>query len=395
MADTILLVDDDPNILSALRRVLRHRFTLHCASNGAEALDLLRRFGPFAAVVSDMRMPGMNGIELLREIRRQSPETVRLVLSGQSDFADVVAAINEGAVFRFLTKPVSADLLVESLELALLRHRHDSRHGEAPGLDMAAETAAFRAGLRDGQLRLYVQPQAGLTDGRVHGAEALVRWQHPERGLLLPGHFLSIADAAGLDCALTDWVLDAACARLRHWADTGLPALTLAVNVTARDLADPAFLKRVLDPVSRHGVPENRLELELTEGAAVQDLEQAAQVLTQLSGHGIRVSVDDFGTGYASMGWLRRLPVSKLKIDRMFVDDVADDPDAYRFLVSLMTMAHDLRLTTLAEGIETLAQLKQVSRSGCDQIQGFMLAAPMPVDDFPAWLRDRREARAS
>lgn len=392
MSEKILLVDDEPKVLSALRRSLGQRFTLSCANDGVEALQLLESEGPFAAVVSDMRMPGMNGVELLCEIKRRAPETVRLILSGQSDFSDAVKAINEGAIFRFHTKPVSTEALVESLEIALLQHRHQNRHGGTPGLDLARETIGLRKALRENQLRIFVQPQASLLDGHIHGGEALVRWQHPEKGLLLPGHFLPLVDAAGMNEDITRWMLEAACRELHRWDELGLSSMRLAVNMTVSDIADSGFVQRVADVMARHRVKPQNLELELTEGAAVEDINRARLMLQGLSDLGVHLSIDDFGTGYSSLGWLRRLPIDKLKIDRMFIDDIADDPESYRFLASVMTLARDLNLTTLAEGIETLEQMKQVSRTGCDLVQGFFLAPPMPAEDFPAWAMARSGA---
>ena len=391
MTEKILLVDDEPKVLSALRRGLGHRFDLRCATSGVEALALLETEGPFAAIISDMRMPGMGGLELLCEIRRRAPETIRMILSGQSDFHAVVGAINEGAVFRFHTKPAAADVLAESIEIALLQHQREKLGGGRidPSASLVRDVGEFRHALNTGQLRLYLQPQARMDTGDVTGAEALVRWKHPERGVLLPGHFLGIAEAAGLIGDITAWMLNAACAEIRRWLDLGQPPLRLAVNVTATDLAEADFPDLVRQIMQRHDVPALWLELELTEAAAVENMERVQATLAALALMGIKLSIDDFGTGYSSLGWLRHLPVSKLKIDRSFIEDVAEDPEAYRFLNSIMTLARDLRLTTLAEGIETAEQMTLVTRTGCDLVQGYFLARPMPAGDLQSWLAAR------
>lgn len=391
--EKVMLVDDEPQVLTALRRNLEHRFNLYCADSGEEALILLEAEGPFAAVVSDMRMPGMNGVELLSEILRISPQTVRIILSGQSDIHDVIRAINSGAVFRYHTKPVSTEILIESLEVALLQHERE-KHLRGIPLGNAKEATELRRAIREGQLLLYLQPQASLDDGHVHGAEALVRWNHPERGVLLPADFLPIAGAAGLLGEITQWVMNAACAELRRWQEAANNPMRIAVNITAMDIADPDFPHQVRDTLALHDVSPQMLELELTEGAAVEDLDRAHIVLQDLANFGIRFSVDDFGTGYSSLGWLRRLPITKLKIDRMFIEDVADDPKAYHFLASVMTLARDLKLMTVAEGIETPKQMERVRSTGCDLVQGYLLAKPMPTDAFPAWLANRRHSHS-
>lgn len=391
MNKKVLLVDDEPNVLASLRRTLGEQFQLSCASSGKEALDLVEREGPFAAVVSDMRMPGMSGLDLLREMRRRVPETVRLMLTGNSDFDVVVAAINEGAVYRFHTKPVAPEVLAASLEGALLRHLEEKQSGgrSDPGEAMIRDAAEMRRAFADNQLRLYLQPQWRVRDGSIAGAEALVRWAHPQRGLLAPGQFLAMVEVAGLMGDLTDWMVNVACAELRRWRGLDLPAMRIAVNASALDFCSAGFTDRVRTTLERHGVAPRSLELELTEGAAMADADGTREVVRRLADLGITTSIDDFGSGYSSLGWLRQLPVAKLKIDRLFIEDVATDPAAYRLLETIVAMARDLRLTVLAEGVETTAQMDKVREAGCDLVQGFLVARPMPAADFLPWLAAR------
>lgn len=388
MDHKILLVDDEPKVLSSLRRSLGERFRLSCAGSGPEALALIESDGPFAAVVSDMRMPGMSGLDLLREMRRRVPETVRLVLSGHADFEAVVAAVNEGAVFRFHTKPVAPEVLTASLECAVLRHLEEKQSGGRidPGEVLVREVGAVRQALAGGELRLYLQPQCRLDSGEIAGAEALVRWAHPDRGLLGPGQFLATFEAAGLMGDLTTWMLEASCAAARRWRDLGLPDMRVAVNATALDFCDGGFTERVRQILDRHGAAPQQVELELTEGAAVADPGGTRAVVAQLAHLGITTSIDDFGSGYSSLGWLRQLPIAKLKIDRIFIEDIALDPAAYRVLETITELARDLRLCVLAEGVETLAQMELVRRAGCNLVQGFLVARPMLAEDFIDWL---------
>lgn len=311
MNNKVLLVDDEPQLLNALRRRLRGRFALTCATSATEALAQIESNGPFAAIVSDVHMPGMNGIELMREMRRRAPETVRLILTGSSEFAIAVAAVNEGAVFRFHTKPIAAQELEESIDTAVLRHQLDKHAGLRfdPDDALRREVAELKQAVRDGQMRLFMQPQRYLADGRIGGVEALIRWAHPERGLLGPAQFLGTAESGGVMGEITDWALDTACAEVRRWNQLGLPAMRIAVNVTAADLADPDFPARVRATLDRHGVGADRLALELTEGAALIEVARTRAALEGLAVQGIEVSIDDFGTGHSSFGWLRQLPV--------------------------------------------------------------------------------------
>ena len=388
MDGKVLLVDDEPRVLAALRRSLDKRFSIVCANSGAEALALLDSHGPFAAVVSDMQMPGMTGLEFLREMRRRSPSVVRLILTGHADLDTAMAALNDGAVFRFHTKPVTADVLGDSIELAILRHHKEVRAGGAidPGESVLREAAELRRALRGDELRIYIQPQGRLDGGGICGGEALVRWMHPERGLLPPDQFLGVVDAMGLMEDLTAWMLDAACLEARRWSDLGLHSLRIAVNVTATDLANPEFASHVARTLNRHGVAPQVLELELTEGEAIADMRATQSTLRELEQLGVSLSVDDFGTGYSSLGWLRTLPVSMLKIDRLFIRDITTDPEAYHFLCGLVALARGMQLTVLAEGVETADQLDLVTQAGCELVQGYFLARPMPASEFIDWL---------
>jgi EAL domain-containing protein (putative c-di-GMP-specific phosphodiesterase class I)/ActR/RegA family two-component response regulator len=392
MNKNILLVDDDRNVLSALRRALGERYSLHCAGGGDEALALVQSCGPFAAVVSDMHMPGMSGLAFLREMRRRAPQTIRLVLTGFAEFDLAMAAVNEGAVFRLHLKPIVAEELAASIDSALLRHEFEKNVGSAldPCQEIVHEVASLKTALHQGELRVYLQPQISLADGQVPCAEALVRWAHPERGLLLPGQFLATAQMAGLSGDITRWMVDSVCAEAKGWNNGGLPSVAVAVNVTAADLADPAFPPWLTETAERHGVAAARLELELTEGMAVVDTEGTAVTLQRFRDLGITLSIDDFGTGHSALGWLRSLHVDKLKIDRMFIADIADDPEACRIVETIISLAKDLRLTVLAEGIETREQLDVLKRIGCHLGQGFLLARPMPAADFPSWLAGHR-----
>jgi EAL domain-containing protein (putative c-di-GMP-specific phosphodiesterase class I)/ActR/RegA family two-component response regulator len=388
----ILLVDDDPRILASLRRCLQDRFDLRLAESGAEALDLVEREGPFAAVVSDMRMPGLNGLDLLREMRRRAPDTVRLVLSGHTDFETAIAAVNEGAVFRFHTKPVVTDILANSLECAVLRHveERQTRGRIDPGESLVRAAEELRRAVETGQFRLYLQPQCRIADDVVIGAEALIRWAHPDKGLLGPADFLATAEAAGLMGDLTAWMLDRACGEAVRWRRLGLPPMRIAVNATALDFCSTDFPGMVLRVLADQGLPDGTLELELTEGAAVADPAGARTTMLTLADHGIATSLDDFGSGYSSLGWLRHLPVAKIKVDRIFIDELGDDPAAYRMLQAIVGLAKDLNMTVLAEGVETERQMDLIRRAGCDYTQGYLQARPMAPDDFTAWLAERR-----
>lgn len=241
----------------------------------------------------------------------------------------------------------------------------------------------LRRGIRDGELRVHYQPRAALAGGRIVGMEALVRWQHPERGMLPPADFIDIAEATGLIRPVTDIVLAQALDDCRAWRDVGL-RLTVAVNLSARVLLDSELPDRVAELLRSHGLPAACLELEITESAAMKDPTQAMMVLRRLRQLGVALSVDDYGTGHASLSYLSRLPVGTLKIDRSFVSTMELDDNDKAIVRSTIELAHALGLRVVAEGVETRRAWEQLLAFGCDEAQGFWLGRPGPAEDVPA-----------
>ncbi|MCM8612258.1 EAL domain-containing protein [Accumulibacter sp.] len=243
----------------------------------------------------------------------------------------------------------------------------------------------LRRAVELGQLSLHFQPQFALDDGRLLGAEALLRWQHPELGMVSPAEFIPIAEDCGLILSIGEWVLRMAVRQMRIWHGSGLPELGVAVNLSAmqfRQAGLPALVARILD---NEGLPAHFLELELTESVAMDQPLAAIVTMDQLRALGVRMSIDDFGTGYSSMSYLKRFPVHKLKIDRSFVADLASDPDDEAIVAATISLAHNLGLQTIAEGVESEAQLAFLRAKGCDQAQGHLFSQPLPAARFAAW----------
>ena len=243
----------------------------------------------------------------------------------------------------------------------------------------------LRGGIARGELRLHFQPSVRLHDRVVTGAEALVRWQHPTRGLLAPDAFLSVAEGSDLMGLLTAWVLDEAVRECARWRALGQD-LCVAVNLSTSSVVDarlPTDVGRALD---RHGLPATCLAVEITETSLIDRPDDARAVLGELAARGVNIAIDDFGTGYASLAWLRQLPFNALKVDRAFVSDVTTGGlgvDLVRYTVDL---AHAMGKVVVAEGIETPEQYAALLQLGCDHGQGYWISRPLPADDFLAWL---------
>jgi diguanylate cyclase (GGDEF)-like protein len=256
----------------------------------------------------------------------------------------------------------------------------------SPGLDdnsplRLAMTGELRRAIEGGELVVEYQPQVYLHDGTVRGAEALVRWSHPTRGFLGPEAFLAAAEQSGLMRSLTRVVLEQALHQLRSWRSAGIE-VDLAVNVTGRDLADARFPDEVARALADHGVEASWLELEVTESVLLSDRVRTSRMLERLVDQGVRIAIDDFGVGYSSLGQLKTLPASVLKIDRSFVSNMESDPSNEAIVSSTIELAHRLGLQVIAEGVESPAQLARLREAGCDIGQGHLLGRPLPGDDL-------------
>jgi diguanylate cyclase (GGDEF)-like protein len=247
----------------------------------------------------------------------------------------------------------------------------------------------LRQAIERDELRLYVQPKVDLKTGRVLGGEALVRWQHPQRGLVPPMEFIPFAEQTGFIRQITAWMLDAGVQVLQQWQEAG-QVMKLSINLSTRDLLDPELTTRVRALLDGHRVSAARLCLEITESAIMDDPARALQTLQKLHALGVHLSIDDFGTGYSSLAYLKRLPVDELKIDRSFVTNMARDLDDARIVQSTIGLAHNLGLTVVAEGVETDKAWALLARLGCDEGQGYGIGRPMPADEFLGWLRHWR-----
>lgn len=260
--------------------------------------------------------------------------------------------------------------------------------GDAPVEDQMEALERLRQAIATGELRTWFQPQLNLRTGRVHSVEALVRWDHPERGLLTPEAFLPLAESTDLIGQLTAVVLEDAAAACAGWRRVGM-RIRVSVNLSAKDAMNPALPDMVEGTLRRHGLPPQALTLELTETAVLSDLPTARRVLQAIDQIGVEISLDDFGTGYASLSTLRGMPITELKIDRSFVAGVTGggpDVDVVRFTIELGQRLH---LRVVAEGLESAAQVTAVGGLGCQVVQGFHVGRPMSWEDMTNWLGRR------
>jgi diguanylate cyclase (GGDEF)-like protein/PAS domain S-box-containing protein len=280
------------------------------------------------------------------------------------------------------------ETLLQNADAAMYRAKEQGRNNYqlcTPGMNeralrrMALESSLRRA-VERGELLLHYQPLLDTATRRVVGAEALLRWQHPERGLLMPDEFVPVAEESRLILPIGEWALREACLALRTWHQAGFGDIRMSVNISARQFHQAGLVASVRGALQQAGLPPRALEVEITESIAMSNVAWTAEVLQALRGMGIRVSIDDFGTGQSSLSYLKHFPLSTLKIDRSFVRDIAVDPEDEAIANAVIALAHVLGLTVIAEGVETEEQLSFLHRAGCEEFQGFLFSRPLPAD---------------
>jgi EAL domain-containing protein (putative c-di-GMP-specific phosphodiesterase class I)/FixJ family two-component response regulator len=377
----ILVIDDAPEVTRVLRaRLERDGYAVTVAEDGPAGLTAAAASPP-DLILLDVMMPGIDGYEVCRQLRAQPATrlTPVVMLTAVADHAAVVRALDIGAD-DFIAKPFHTDELAARVRAHLRMRRLQALPMELAGSD-APELAELREAIASGQLLMYYQPKRAARDRRLVGVEALVRWQHPRRGLLLPGRFVPLAERTELARPLSECVLQYALAQCRAWSQSGAD-VPVAVNLCVQDAQDPDLPAQVMDLLARFGIPPAMLTLELTEGAVMTNPQRAIGVLTELRLHGIHVSLDDFGTGYSSLSYLLRLPVDELKIDQSFVAGLTTDGGSQAIVQSTIALAHQLDLRVVAEGVEDEPTWRLLAEVGCDVVQGFHVGLPRPAQEL-------------
>ena len=365
----------------------------------AERLQLAVRQGDTVARLGGdefiLLLPGIGRAEDAAKVAEKILETLKHPVRLQSRELFVTASIG---ISLYPEDGLDPESLIKNADTAMYRAKEQGRDNfqlyTRAMNEMAVERlgleSSLRKALHGGQLVLHYQPLLDLTTGKVHGVEALLRWNHPERGLVLPGEFLNLAEITNLIVPMGPWTLRTACAQARAWQEDGHPALTVAVNLSARQFQQPDLVAQVRRALDETGLPPSSLDLEVTETHAMQNAEATILTLRELKRIGVRISIDDFGIGYSSLSYLKRLPIDTLKIDQSFVRDITTDPDDAAIATAVIALAHTLKLQVVAEGVETQEQLEFLAARQCDRMQGYLFSRPLPADECGEFLSRAR-----
>ncbi|MEX0605466.1 MAG: EAL domain-containing protein [Marinobacter sp.] len=363
----------------------------HCIRKG----DTLSRFGGDEFT---LLLPAINHSDDARRIAKKLIDALKAPF--QLGEHEVFVGVSIGIAI-YPEAGMSLDQLIQNADIAMYHVKARGKDGyrfysESMSIDTANRLSLerdLRQALENNELRVYYQPQVCANSGRIVGLEALVRWQHPERGLLYPRDFLPLAEETKLIVELSEQVLSQACRQVNEWILDGNKNLRLAVNLSPIQVEHPRFVEHLTRQLKTEGFPAKNLEIEITENVIMNDLEQISQKLRQLADLGVRIAIDDFGTGYSSLNYLHHLPIHTLKVDQSFVRAIRNGEDGACIVNAIVAMAHGLKLDIIAEGVETDAQLAYLRGLGCHQVQGFFYGPAQPADAISKLL-DRQQIRA-
>jgi diguanylate cyclase (GGDEF)-like protein len=346
--------------------------------------DIIARFGgdEFAILLDDIKNPS----ESIRIANRLQEDLTRSIMV---DSQEIFTSVSIGITLTS-TDLGSPDDLLRDAATAMnqaktkgrARHQIFDMDMHARSLSLLQLESDMRRALERQEFRLYYQPIISLTQDKIIGFEALLRWQNPNRGMVSPGDFIPVAEETGLIVPIGNWVLHQACQECARWQNTGMVGLTVSVNISARQIFDQDLPSIVQQALETSGLPGNKLHLEITESTAMRDITTTALVLHAIRQMGVQISIDDFGTSYSALGYLKRFPVDRLKIDRSFIQDITHKLDDAALVTAIIAIGRILELVIVAEGVETRGQLEFLIAQGCDEIQGYYFSKPLPPENL-------------
>ncbi|TNF33044.1 MAG: EAL domain-containing protein [Gammaproteobacteria bacterium] len=382
----IVIIDDEPDMAMLVSEVAQQAGFE--TSQFYHARDFVKHYDGLSDVIAlDLMMPDTDGVELIRYLAENRCPAQLILMSGFD--SGVLRSAQKIAIEQGLNFIASINKPFRFNELYNLLSNLDiaPRARAATASCTPIESHELQAAFDNDELVVYYQPQINLRTGKVLGVEALVRWQHPQRGLVAPGLFIDLAEHNNLIGNLTWIVLEKVINQYELWKQQNID-VGISVNLSAKVLKDLEMPERVHEMVRLRGLPESRIIMEITETALMDELARSLEILTRLRMKNFRLSIDDFGTGYSSLVQLHRAPFSEIKIDRSFVIEMEQDNEARAIVETIIMLGHKLGMEVVAEGVETRGALDDLRQLGCDYAQGYYIARPMPANELLVWLRN-------
>jgi len=385
----VYLLDDEPDMLEILSDVVSMMgLKPLCFTRASNFFKEVDEFEPGSILALDLNMPEMDGIEVMRRLSALSSPPAIILMSGHDSgvlhSAEKLGEAHDLDLIASLNKPIDLEQFKRLIEGYSKQTKHQNFESNKSSVEKL-EGSDLELAIRKNQLVLHYQPQLDITTGQVIGAEALVRWQHPELGLIFPDRFIPVAEQTGMIGELTHWVIEKAVQQQQLWQNEGA-SITMSVNISATDITSLTLPEQLAKLLEDKKLNSTQLILEVTEGALMGELVTSLDILTRLRLKGFGLSIDDFGTGYSSLSQLHRVPFSELKVDRSFVSNIAHDDEARAIVKTCIMLGHELKMKVVAEGLETAEQLVILKLYNCDYAQGYFFSKPLEVNAFKEFL---------
>lgn len=390
---TIYILDDEEMLVTLQCEVAELAgFNVQGYTSAKDFFNSVTAFENHSLMVLDLHMPEVDGIEVMRQLTTMPNPPELILVSGHDarvlHSAEKLCIAHGLEVIACLSKPLSYKKLLQLFE----QHIPITNKSRfiSPSLNENAITSKdLELAIQSNQLTLHFQPQIKMTTGELFGVEALLRWFHPEQGLISPGYLLPLAESSGLMGKLTHWIINRTVEQEREWRNAGL-ITSVSVNISASDITSLLLPEQITGLLASNEFDHNWLTLEVTETALMGELVTSLDILTRLRLKGVKLSIDDFGTGYSSLSQLHRIPFSELKIDQTFISKMTEDKEALAIVKTCIVLGHELNMHIVAEGIETREHFDLVKQMGCDYAQGYFIAKPMPGDELIVWNESRK-----
>ncbi|MDH5517057.1 MAG: EAL domain-containing response regulator [Gammaproteobacteria bacterium] len=385
MKKTLIVIDDDQQFANLLATAASTAGFEASVCN--DAREYFQREQSYSIMVLDLNMPTMDGVEVIRRLGKGGHQVQLILVSGYDasvlHSAEKLAEEYHLNIVGSLSKPLQISLFIKMLSaINIIEYVKPSQRQDQ---QQAVTAAELSHAIKHQQLVLFYQPQINLQTNKLTGVEALVRWQHPVRGLIAPGEFIALAENVGMMDQLTASILKMAIEQINLWKKQGLN-IAVSINVSAKNITSLSLPEQLTEQINNHGLDPGSITLEITESALMGELKTSLDILTRLRIKGFGLSIDDFGTGNSSLVLLHRIPFSELKIDMSFVKNMQRDKDACSIVETCVMLAHKLDMTVVAEGIENEAIQSSLKQLGCDIGQGFHIGRPVPAAELTAWL---------